>query len=237
MKYQVVLFDADGTLFDFSRAEAYALEEAFRELGLGYRADYLNDYSIINHEAWRSFERGEITSEELRILRFSRFCDKLGIQADPENLSRAYLSWLARAEFLLEGAKELVEALAGKIRLAIVTNGLKDVQRGRFGRSPIHKHFDEIVISEEVGMQKPDPAIFEHTLRSLGHADKSSVLMVGDSLTSDIQGGLNFGIDTCWYNPGHADVPKSPTPRYVVDALDQLLSICLPRNGGGEPQG
>ena len=237
MQYQVVLFDADGTLFDFARAESYALEEAFRELGLGYRSEFLRVYEVINHEAWRRFERGEITSQELRILRFTQFRAKLGMQTDPERLSRTYLAWLARAEFLLEGARELVEALAGKVRLAIVTNGLKDVQRGRFGRSPIRTYFEEIVISEEVGAQKPDPVIFEHTLRRLDHTDKSSVLMVGDSLSSDIQGGVNFGIDTCWYNPGHAEAPRSPTPRHVIHTLDQLLSICLPGNGGVEHRG
>ncbi len=232
MKYHAVLFDADGTLFDFHRAESYALEEAFRELGLDFSPEYRESYERINREVWRLFELGEISSVDLRVLRFERFLEKIGADIDPEKMSSSYLSWLARAEFLLDGAQELVEALAGKVKLAIVTNGLKDVQRGRFGRSPIRRHFDSIVISEEVGVQKPDPAIFVHALDRLEHEDKGSVLMVGDSLTSDIQGGVNFGIDTCWFNPGGIELPESPTPSYVIERLEELLPVCMGGDGG-----
>ena len=230
MKYQAVLFDADGTLFDFHRAESYALEEAFRELGLAFRPEYRESYERINREVWRQFERGEISSVQLRTLRFERFLAEIGAAVDADEMSACYLSWLARAEFLLDGARELVESLSGKVKLAIVTNGLKDVQRGRFGRSPIREHFDSIVISEEVGVQKPDPAIFEYALENLEHEDKRSVLMVGDSLTSDIQGGVNFGIDTCWFNPAGSRLPESPTPSYVIERLDELLPLCLGNN-------
>lgn len=231
MNYEVALFDADGTLFDFHRAEAYALERAFRDLGIDFHAGAVEEYKNINQEVWQLFERGEISSEELRILRFERFRAKSDIEADAESLSRSYLSWLSRAGFLIDGAVKLIEALSGRVRLAIITNGLKDVQRGRFGRSSIQKHFDAIVISEEVGVQKPDPSIFEFALESIGHTNKRSVLMIGDSLTSDIQGGVNFGIDTCWYNPGNLRAPKSPVPRHVVSTLEQLLPICLSPDG------
>jgi len=231
MKYHAVLFDADGTLFDFHRAESYALEEAFRELGLTFSPEYRDPYEQINREVWRLFERGELSSVELRVLRFERFLEKIGADVDAEAMSASYLSWLARAEFLLDGALQLVESLAGKVKLAIVTNGLKDVQRGRFGRSPIRSHFDSIVISEEVGVQKPDPAIFVHALESLDHEDKGSVLMVGDSLTSDIQGGVNFGIDTCWFNPAGNDLPESPTPSHVIGRLEELLPVCMGSDG------
>lgn len=232
MKYEVVLFDADGTLFDFARAEAFALENAFREVSLPYLPEYLEDYKVINHATWRQFERGEVSSLELRTLRFERFCSKIGIDTNPESMSTRYLSWLAQARFLIDGAERVVGMLSDRCRLAIVTNGLKDVQNGRFGRSPIRRYFDAIVISEEIGIQKPDPAIFVHALELLGHNDKTTVLMVGDSLTSDIQGGVNFGIDTCWFNPDGNTALKSPVPNHVVRRLDELIELCIPVQEG-----
>lgn len=237
MKYEVVLFDADGTLFDFGRAESYALELAFEDSGLTFHARYFTDYSIVNLEAWQQFERGEITSGELRLLRFERFCARAGVDVEPERLSKKYLSRLAEAAFLLDGAAEVVRTLSKSCRLAIVTNGLTDVQHGRFGRSPICSHFEEIVISEEVGTQKPDPAIFAYTLNRMGHEDKSTVLMVGDSLSSDIQGGVNFGIDTCWFNPSGGAPPAAPTPSYVVDDLAKILPLCRSSAVDAEGQG
>jgi len=226
MKYHVVLFDADGTLFDFERAEAYALALAFRDSGIEFRPRYLEDYSAVNREAWRQFERGEITSAELRVLRFERFCERAAVEEDPRRLSGHYLGRLAEAAFLIEGAAEVVKALSGRCRLAIITNGLTDVQRGRFGRSPISSHFEQIVISEEVGAQKPDPSIFAYTLERMDHRDKETVLMVGDSLTSDIQGGLNFGIDTCWFNPSAQPLPGGAGPTHVVGDLSEVPPLC-----------
>lgn len=237
MKYEVVLFDADGTLFDFARAETYALELAFADSGLRYHPSYLSAYSAVNLEAWQQFERGEISSVQLRLVRFERFCSRAGIDAEPADLSRRYLSRLAEASFLMEGAAEVVRILRGNCRLAIVTNGLTDVQRGRFGRSPISSHFDEITISEEVGTQKPDPRIFAYTLDRMGHKDKRTVLMVGDSLSSDIQGGVNFGIDTCWFNPSGDASPPSPTPSHVVDDLAKILPLCRSSADGAGRRG
>jgi len=204
---------------------------------MAYRSEYLASYKRINHEVWRSFERGEITSLELRRIRFQRFCDEVGIDTNPESMSARYLEWLGRSAFLLDGASEVVEKLAAYCRLAIVTNGLKDVQNGRFGLSPIKHHFDAIVISEEVGAQKPDPRIFEHAMERLGKPDRRSVLMVGDSLSSDIQGGVNFGIDTCWFNPAGEPAPGRPAPRHIVRRLDELLPLCLTDGAGEGPAG
>lgn len=232
MDYEVILFDADGTIFDFARAEAYALENTFCELGLPFGEEEVKTYHRVNHEAWRMFERGVITSIELRTLRFERFVSARGLSADPETMSSTYLSWLAQAAFLIDGAEGVIERLSGNVKMAIVTNGLKDVQNGRFRRSPITDRFEAVVISEEVGVQKPDPAIFDRALAALGHADRRSVLMVGDSLTSDIQGGVNFGIDTCWYNPERATAPARPVPNHIISTLEELIPLCLRSTGG-----
>lgn len=232
MKYDVVLFDADGTLFDFERAETYALEAAFRDSGLAYKPSYLHDYSTVNREAWRQFERGEITNAELRVVRFERFCERAGVEEDPQRLSARYLSRLAETSFLIEGASEVVRELSGRCRLAIVTNGLTEVQRGRFGRSPISSHFEQIIISEEVGSQKPDPSIFAYTLERMGLRDKTTVLMVGDSLSSDIQGGVNFGIDTCWFNPSAQPLPAGGGPTHVVGDLAEVPPLCSGQTRG-----
>lgn len=234
IEYEVVLFDADGTIFDFARAETFALENTFRELGIPFGEEDLRTYRRVNHQVWRMFERGRISSVELRSLRFQRLASERGIPADAAAMSAGYLSWLARASFLIDGAQGIIERLRGSVRMAIVTNGLKDVQRGRFGRSPITGHFEAIVISEEIGVQKPDPAIFDHALKLLGHTDRRTVLMVGDSLTSDVQGGVNFGIDTCWYNPDRIPAPKRPVPSHIVTTLEELIPLCLRAGGGGD---
>ena len=133
--------------------------------------------------------------------------------------------WKANASFLYEDSIDLVESLHKDFRLSIVTNGLKDVQDNRIRKSIIAKYFDDIVVSEEVMVSKPDPKIFEHALNNINHTDKSNVLIVGDSLTSDIQGGINFGIDTCWFNPNKIVNKTAIKPTYEISNLMDLKNI------------
>lgn len=201
MKYSCVFFDADNTLFDYDRAEGRALESTFQEYGLPMNRETVLLYRSINKKAWEEFEKGELTQEELRSRRFERLFDQLGLLRDPEEVSTFYLARLAEGSFLLENALEVLKKAASVCTCCIVTNGIADVQHKRFDASPLLPFLRGLVISEEVGSQKPDGGIYRAALELCGNPPKEKVLMVGDSLTSDILGGIRFGIDTCWYNP------------------------------------
>lgn len=226
MKYKVLLFDADETLFDFKKSERIALEHSVSDFDIPYDPEHhLKIYEAINTVIWKEFEEGKITQNTLKVERFKRLSDELGIDFDPHLFSERYMYHLAEASFLLDDTSVLLEKLKGKFKLAIVTNGLAYVQNRRIGNSSIAAHFSHIVISEEVGVAKPNPEIFEHTLKLIGHMDKSDVLMIGDSLSSDIKGGFNFGIDTCWYNPKRLDNTSQIKPTFEINDLMSLMNI------------
>ena len=199
--YQWLLFDADGTLFDYDQAEKNALQTTFVQLGYPFEPAYLAVYRQVNHAIWQEFEQGQIDQLTLRTRRFELLFQALALRADPRRFSSTYLANLAQQTCLIDGAKAIVEQLAGQFNLAIITNGLTEVQRPRFQRSAIIHHIKQIIISEDVGAAKPDPQIFAIAFARMNHPAKSRVLIIGDSLTSDIQGGVNYGIDTCWFNP------------------------------------
>ena len=227
MNYQWLFFDADGTLFDYDQAEASALEGAFRDFLLPFDAQSSDVYRRINHQIWLDFENGQITAEVLRVRRFERLFEALHIRVSPVEFSERYLQNLAWASDLMTGAEETVQALHGKYRLAIITNGLKEVQRSRLERSGLAGYFDVVAISDELGVAKPDPRFFAAVFEQIGNPEKESVLVIGDSLTSDIQGGIRVGLDTCWFNPsGKPPDPKFPAT-YEIHALEQLLHLLI----------
>ncbi|WP_025701876.1 YjjG family noncanonical pyrimidine nucleotidase [Paenibacillus forsythiae] len=229
MKYDVILFDADDTLFDYKQSESYALREAFKQFGMpeGFE-DCASTYNEINRGLWRELELGLISSAVLRVERFARLFAAHGLKLDPESFSAAYLFHLGAGTgtFLIEGAAEVCKELSG-CSLAVITNGIKEVQYSRIQDSPMRDAFAHIIISEEVGSQKPEPGIFDHAFAKLGltSEDKRSVLIVGDTLTSDIQGGISYGIDTCWFNPHGKSGDPGIIPTYEIKALSELMSI------------
>ena len=195
--YTWLLFDADDTLFDYPAAESGALQTTFEHFGQVYRSEILRIYQIYNRQVWNEFERGEILPQDLRLKRFRLLFDEIQVPLDPQDFSQRYLENLASASDLLPGASDVLEVLSKKYHIALVTNGLKEVQRPRLERSAIHSFIEKVFISEEMGVAKPAPAFFEIVFQELGNPPKSKVLIIGDSLTSDMQGGINFGIDTC----------------------------------------
>ncbi|MFP4430944.1 MAG: YjjG family noncanonical pyrimidine nucleotidase [Spirochaetota bacterium] len=232
MAYRLLIFDADNTLFDYDRGEAYALSLAFRDQKLVFHQETMVSlYRRINKSIWRAFEAGEIPQGEISFRRFGEFFRELGVGCDIRAFSASYLGHLAEAHYLVEGAEDVVATLSKSYSMAIVTNGLSRVQRGRFGRSPIAGLFDPIVISDEVGVQKPNPEIFDHVFEAYPHVCREEVLMIGDSLTSDIAGGVAAGIDTCWFNPGRdPGAPAGggrflPDPTYEIGSLGELLRM------------
>jgi 2-haloacid dehalogenase len=227
--YSWLLFDADGTLFDFDSAEAQALQLTLSQAGDHLEpaelASYRQAFKRINGDLWRLFEDGGISQDTLKVARFAKLVDETGITADPVAMSTMYLANLAKNSDLLPGAESLLETLAGEYQMAIITNGLKAVQRPRFGRATITHHFAAIIISDEVGVAKPDPRIFDAAFDEMDQPQREEVLIIGDSLTSDIAGGINYGIDTCWYNPHGRPRPADMVIQYELQNLHQLTQI------------
>jgi len=225
MKYKWVMFDADGTLFDYDKVEVVALESTYEEMGLAYDVAQARIYRQINADMWLDFEQGRISQRRLRTKRFELLFDAAGIQCDTEEFSQRYLANLALGTDLVDGAESVVKSLHGRVGLLLITNGLSDVQRPRFARSTLGQYFPNVVISEEVGVAKPDPKIFTIAFGQMGNPDKGDVLIVGDSLTSDIAGGSLYGIDTCWFNPGRKPREPGLEIRYEIAELAELLEI------------
>ncbi|MGG1659989.1 YjjG family noncanonical pyrimidine nucleotidase [Brevibacillus sp. NRS-1366] len=225
MKYEIILFDVDDTLFDFKRTEEKALQKTFRahEMLTGLE-EYGSTYKEISKVLWRDLEEGRITLPELGVERFRRLFATVHLDINAEAFSRTYLENLGKEIHLMPGAVELCNSLTD-CRLVIITNGFSSVQTSRIAGSPLCHSFEELIISEEVGYKKPDREIFEHTFSKLQITDKANVLIVGDSLTSDIQGGNQFGIDTCWFNPDRKDNHTGIFPTYEIHELSELLTI------------
>jgi YjjG family noncanonical pyrimidine nucleotidase len=228
--YTWLLFDADGTLFDYDAAEKHALEASFVQIDSPFKQDYLAEYRRINHQIWLDFEQGKITQERLKARRFELLFDTINLHADPMEFSERYLDNLAKGTYLIDGAADILKVLENTYNLAIITNGLTRVQRPRFEKSPVSQYLKEIIISEEVGAAKPEPAIFDIAFECMDYPAKQDVLIIGDSLTSDIQGGHNYGIDTCWFNPKHHHNTLSIAPTFEIHTLSELSRLLLEQN-------
>jgi YjjG family noncanonical pyrimidine nucleotidase len=228
MKYKCLLFDADGTLFDYDNAEFTALKTAFDEFGKKCSAACHLKYNQINNALFKDLEKGLITSSELRIKRFEILFSEFDISLDPEAFSRKYLICLSENTTLLPGALDTVRALHEKFKMFIVTNGIGGVQRPRFNRSDIRPYFIDILISDEIGVAKPAREYFDVIFKMMGDPNTDEVLIIGDSLTSDMTGGINYGIDTCWFNPSRKRNENNLEVTYEIDMLEQILEIVNP---------
>jgi 2-haloacid dehalogenase len=171
-------------------------------------------------------ERGEITKKDLFIARWKSFLDFYGLtETDAEMIAKHYLLKLSQKCYLLNGAEELCEKLSRNFRLFIVTNGYAVVQHGRFDKSPIRKYFENMFISEEMGAEKPTKAYFDAVFSRIPDFDPRKSVIIGDSLSSDIKGGINAGIDTCWYNPEGKNAPEGMNITYTVSKLSEIEDI------------
>jgi 2-haloacid dehalogenase len=225
MKYEWLLFDADGTLFDYNKSEVEALKKTFEQLDHEFKPGYAKTYRQINEHMWLEFELGRISQDLLRTRRFELLFQAINIGSDPEEFSREYLENLAHGSDLIAGAEKTLKALYENVGLVIITNGIKDVQRSRLKRSAIGNYFSNMIISEEVGASKPDRRIFDAAFNSMNNPQKREVLIVGDSLTSDIRGGMNYGIATCWFNPAQKPCDLDIEIQYEITSLSELLHI------------
>ncbi len=221
--YQWLLFDADGTLFDYNAAESGALCQAFTMTGIAFQPGYLAAYQSINHALWCAVEKGELTPTAVKVRRFEQLLETIEVGCSPVALSANYIECLAGCSELIVNAAEVLEALHGKYRMAILTNGLQAVQRRRLAGSQIRRYISDIIISEEIGFSKPAREFFDIALAQLGHVSRRDVLMIGDGWASDIQGALQFGIDACWYNPRQKPRPANSENIREIAELRELV--------------
>ncbi len=225
-RYKGFLFDADNTLFDYDRAEREALAETLAEAVPGVPLETaLAAYHEINAGFWRRFENGEISLEDLKPGRFRSLLDSLGANADEALVSVRYLRRLSTRAYFLPHAREVVEALARSVPLGLVTNGIGLVQRGRLERSGISHRFRAIIISEELGTQKPDPKFFQAAITAMA-IPAEELLCVGDNPGSDVAGARAAGIDACWFAPDGRPWPgPGEPPSLVINDLRELLPL------------
>ncbi len=227
-KYTHILLDADNTLFDFNAAERLAVNALMKAHGFRPSRKYVRLYHEINDGWWKRLERGEVTLEQLQQRRFEQFTETVGMDGDPADINSEYKGNLGRfGTVLMPGALAFVKRLSRSHHLYIVTNGLASTQHQRFDRSPVLEYVDRLFISEEVGISKPEPEYFDYVVDAIG-APREQMLIVGDSLTSDIKGGAASGIDTCWYNRR-----RKPTgdivPTYQAHSYRAIMRICAKR--------
>lgn len=227
MKYRNILFDADGTLLDFARSEYEALSDTLKHFDLPENENIHNGYSHANAEQWSLLEKKLVTRSDLKVNRFRNFCNSFGFVRDAHQMAVYYENALSTKSFLLEGAEDICRLLSRHCDLYIVTNGFRHIQNGRFNGSPLPPYFKACFISEEIGVEKPDPLFFEQATAKIPNFTKESTLIVGDSLSSDMAGGIRFGIDTCWFNPSGKLAPSDVSPTYIISSLSQLQHIIL----------
>ncbi len=223
-KFNKLIFDADNTLFDFDRAEEVALVNCLQHFEMPVPEGLIDFYRKMNVGLWQKLDEKAITIAQLKQQRAEQLFEFVGQSADPSMFSVHYLDELAQCQFLLQHVESTLRQLSAHCEMAIITNGLARVQNRRFDESAIQSHFGALVISEELGVAKPDAEIFAHTCDLMGWSDPAEVLMVGDNYRCDIQGAADFGMKTCWFNlrqKGH-DLSDHD---HEIHSFDQLLKL------------
>ncbi len=216
-----IIFDADDTLFSFDSGRG--LKNLFQTYDVEFTDQDFADYQAVNKPLWVEYQDGKITATQLQVRRFMHWSARLNIPA--ERLNDEYLAAMAEICEPLPGAAALLNSLKGKVRLAIITNGFTRLQQIRLQRTGFSDYFDALVISEQLGIAKPDRAIFDYTLQQLGSPAAGRVLMVGDTPESDIAGGINAGMKTCWLDHGTRTLPDNLRPDWQVRDLSELQAL------------
>ena len=225
MKKPQIFFDLDDTILDFHWAEHRALSRTFREAGLEPGPELLDRYSVINVSQWELLELGELSRDRVLVRRFELLFAEFGLTLSAEAISRRYEELLKDGYRFLPGAEELLRSLRGKARLFLASNGSAAVQAARLASSGIAPYFEGIFISEEIGADKPSTEYFRRCFRRIPDYDPSLALMVGDSLSSDIRGGIRAGMRTCWLNPSGRPARAELRPDFESRRLSELPAL------------
>ena len=217
-----VMLDVDDTLLDFKKAEYAALKKAFAELGVPTDDELLAEYSLINISQWELLEEGKLTRAQVMVRRFEILFERHGISCSGAVANELYEDYLAVGHYFIDGAPELLEALKDKYDLYIASNGATKVQAGRLASAGIEPYFKGIFVSESMGVDKPSREYFELCFARMENFDPERTIIVGDSLTSDIRGGINAGIKTCWLNPRRRPARDDIKPDWEISSLYEL---------------
>lgn len=225
--YHCLLLDVDGTLLDFAAAEYKAFGETMEHFGLPATTEVRETYGAINKELWAALEKGQVKRDKLVVQRFERLLKALDATGDAAEMNRWYLDRLGEHPDPLPGALDVVRELAEVATLVVVSNGVEHVQTRRLAASGLDKYMDGVFVSERMGVEKPNRRFFESALRTLGIENRAKVLVVGDSLTADVKGGQNAGLDTCWVNWGGEEAPAENGPTHTVRSLEELYALVM----------
>jgi len=223
-KYDIFLFDADDTLYDHDKAESAALSTMFARYGFDYSEEVRMKYRKINAQVWAEYQRDEISEADFPTSRYVRLFELIGVQCDDVHaFNEQYLVEMGKGAQLIDGAQEICrEIVAAGKQIFIVTNGLFAVQQSRIKNSLISDCISDYFVSSAVGYRKPQIEFFEHVFSHIPPIDKSKIIVIGDSLSADIAGGNNAGIDTCWINPQKSANGSGIVPTYEIHALDEV---------------
>ncbi len=223
-KYTTIYFDLDNTILDFTATEYNAIKQLLKLHNLPHSDDIIAKYSAINQSWWERFEKGEIEKSEIFAGRFKTFLEFYGLCGDPQKMADDYFGLLAAGHDVIENADVTVKTLKERgYTICITTNGVCKTQYRRIDECGLKEYFDYIFVSEDAGHQKPDVKYFEYAMSNSPEKDKSKIIVVGDSLSSDIKGGINFGVDTCWLNA--KSKPSTLKPTYEIANIMQILDI------------
>ncbi len=228
---RTILLDLDNTLLDFNQAERKALARTLEKLGIEPQESTLRLYSQLNMAQWKLLEQGKLTRPQVKTRRYQLLFEKLGVERSAEQAARLYEGFLAEGHFFMDGAQEVLEELSPRYRLYLVTNGTARVQQSRLGSAGIGRYFQGYFISEAIGFDKPRKEFFDFCFSVIPDFCREETVIVGDSLSSDIQGGKNAGIRTIWLRPegdGAAslrDGVQEPVPDYILGSLRELPAL------------
>ncbi len=218
--YKWLFFDLDDTLLDFGATERAAFKGMLKKNGISYREGAFESYAKINKALWKAVENGQLSQQDLKRLRFKQWVEHEQLALDPDELANDFVEGLSQGHFLVADSEEVIHSLSRSYRLAIITNGIAEVQKSRLAKSSIGPYFKHVYISEAIGYSKPDKRFFEWVIHDLGIENKKDILIIGDSIASDMVGGHNLGIDTCLFS---VKGETSPYATFVITSLKELL--------------
>ncbi len=220
-----ILFDLDDTILDFHTAERHAIRQSFEEFGIPVSEEILARYSEINIGCWQRMERGEMTRAEVLVGRFEKLFHEMGVDTPARSVQDRYESLLESGHYFVPGAPELLEELYPDYDLYLVSNGNAVTQESRLKSAGIGRYFKGIFISETIGVNKPAKVFFDACFAAIPGFRREDALIVGDSLSSDIRGGFNADVRTCWFNPAGICAKGELRPDFEIRALGELPAL------------
>lgn len=226
MRYKWILFDADNTLFDFTYSQMNALKETSEHFEIEYDENIFSIFTKLNNEIWTAYDENLISHEEIKTERFKRLFQLLGVNGiDLEKFNLLFIDKLVEHSKLIDGTEIFLKEIFGEVKMSIITNGMKEVQRPRFEKCKLKSHFEQIFISGEMGISKPNKEYFEFVHKNTENLKRSEYLVVGDNIIADVKGGKDYGFDTCWFNPNLMEDENIKFADFTIKNIHELKKI------------